>query len=97
MSDHLDKSTSLEEFLEFQQINGESCNTTTISVFASKEYFKKNINNFENLANDFAKKSKCIIIYIFYINEQDNDSIGYTDILINSNGKIFINHYIEEE
>lgn len=97
MSDELKKNVSLNEFLEFQRINGESCNTSTISIGVPKEYFEKYINNIENLANDFAKKSKCIIIYIFYINEQGDASVGYTDILINSKGKIFIKHFIEEE
>jgi len=97
MSDELDKTFSLNEFLEFQKVNGESCNTATISIIVPREYFKKHINHIENAANEFAKKSKCIIIYIFYINEQDNVSVGYTDILINSKGKIFIKHFIEEE
>ena len=76
--------------------NGESCNTATIKVYVPQDYYKNKTQNISKLANNLKSISNCIIIYIFYINANGKSDIGYTDILINCNGELYINNYIEE-
>lgn len=96
MSDVFDKSISLDKFLKYQKENGESCNTATIKVYVPQDYYKNKTQNISKLANNLKSISNCIIIYIFYINANGKSDIGYTDILINCNGELYINNYIEE-
>ena len=97
MSDVFDKSISLDKFLKYQKENGESCNTATIKVYVPQDYYKNKTQNISKLANNLKSISNCIIIYIFYINANGKSDIGYTDILINCNGELYINNYRYEQ
>ena len=96
MSDILDKSISFDEFLFFQKNSGESCNSATIEIRVPQKYYEKMSSEVYKLAEKIKNKSNYIIIYIFYCNDYNEATIGYTDVLINSKGDIFINDFIKE-
>ena len=92
MSDHLDKSTSLDEFLKFQKESGESCNIVTIENFVPENCRNDKSQYISEIAEKLKNYSGGIIMYIFYCDENGKSS-GYTDIQINNKGNIYIYEY----
>lgn len=71
MSDVFDKSTSLEEFLEYQKKNAKSCNVAEITIILNSENSNYKSNLLE-IGNIFLESTNCVIIDVYIQNKQNN-------------------------
>ena len=71
MSDVFDKSTSLEEFLEYQKKNAKSCNVAEITIILNSENSNYKSNLLE-IGNVFLESTNCVIIDVYIQNKQNN-------------------------
>lgn len=83
MSDELDKTFTLNEFLEFQKVNGESCNTAEIKIiFQQRGEIDKGI--LLEFSDKYSDKARMAIVDFYVENKQQ--LVSY--ITINSNGTV---------
>ena len=97
MSDDLNKSMSLDDFFEYQMKNGDAHNTVRLIINFPPDYYYSHRESVNSLVEELSKKNRCFIAYLDYGYRIDDSYIGYIDVLINSNGEIFIDDCISLE
>ncbi|MBP0963724.1 MAG: hypothetical protein J5999_00325 [Oscillospiraceae bacterium] len=94
MSDVFDKSASLDEFLKYQKINGDSHNVAEMTITLPQKYLgsaesQKLISQFSNELADITNYVTLDFIY----SKEKRFNLGYTYVIINYSGEVLINNH----
>ena len=97
ISDELDKTFTLNQFLEFQKVNGESCNIANATVVLPSIYKENDKTQLlvSTIADNILMHTRYLIIDFVFTNDTlQMYKSGYIHLIINGIGEKEINMHI---